>query len=187
MCSKWVNKYVLTKNFKGHCLKKKKTEKNIRRRSLHFPWTTPKTAVQKVKTVAALRLLVCTVFLCSLRYQMWRRRAAQSQTGYDEVLAFAAVSLRHVKVRSPWHCLTSRPPRWPAVTHLPGAQGNARHLITAHMGCVPGNNAPFNLLNDYNYEKARGSVGASAAAAAPVFHLVLFCFVFFFAVGLRVY
>lgn len=92
-------------------------------------------AVQKVKTVAALRLLVRTACLCSLRYQTCRCcRAAQSQTGYDEVLAFAAVSLRRVKVRSPWHCLTSRPPRWPAVTHLPGAQGNARHLITAQMG-----------------------------------------------------
>lgn len=95
-------------------------------------WKQLTAAQQNVSTVAAL--FVHSVMPRSSRYQTCCRRAAQSQTGYDEVLAFAAVSLRRVKVRSPWHCLTSRPPRWPAVTHLRSARASSRHLITAQMG-----------------------------------------------------
>lgn len=95
-----------------------------------------------------------------LSFVLWcPPQRAQSQTQYDEVLASATISLRHVKVRSLWDCL--QPPA-AAATHLPSV-GDAHYLCSPHHcsdGLCRDNNSPFNLLNNYNCKKTTAFVAS---------------------------
>lgn len=108
-----------------------------------------------------------------LSFVLWYQ-PAQSQTQYDEVLASATISLRHVKVRSLWDCL--QPPA-AAATHLPSV-GDAHYLCSPHHcsdGLCRDNNTPFNLLNDYNCKK-KTTAFANTVAAWILFSGYIFIF-----------